>query len=142
MAIHSLDIIKLVIVTIIIIIANDLGQLDIDQLILILTLSPIFFHFLHFLLLLVTLSFILPITIIFSLFFSCLLNHQRDLRLNFCINNGSLSMLPYVPIYTLDQLDNQLDEVSRKSDNVDLVYLLLVHMSILFIFRYTTLSSA
>ena len=140
MAIHSLDIIKLVII--IIIIANDLGQLNIDQLILILTLSPIFFHFLHFLLLLVTLSFILPITIIFSLFFCCLLTHQRDFRLNFCINNGSLSMLPYVPIYALDQLDNQLDEVSRKSDNVDLVYLLLVHMSILFIFRYTTLSSA
>jgi Protein of unknown function, DUF547 len=36
---------------------------------------------------------------------------QRDFRLNFCINTGSLSMLPYVPVYTLATFDSQLDEV-------------------------------
>ena len=39
---------------------------------------------------------------------------QRDFRLNFCINNGSLSMLPYVPVYEVDRLDAQLDDMTSR----------------------------
>ena len=39
---------------------------------------------------------------------------QRDFRLNFCINNGSLSMLPYVPVYDVDRLDAQLDDMTSR----------------------------
>lgn len=37
---------------------------------------------------------------------------QRDFRMDFCINNGSKSMPSMVPIYTPDNLDELLDEVS------------------------------
>ena len=37
---------------------------------------------------------------------------SRDFRLNFCINNGSESMLKIVPVYTPRELDSQLDIVS------------------------------
>lgn len=37
---------------------------------------------------------------------------QRDFRLNFCINNGSSSMTSCVPVYTVDNLDRQLDEMT------------------------------
>jgi hypothetical protein len=36
---------------------------------------------------------------------------QRDFRLNFCINNGSLSLSSVVPVYAAATLDRQLDEV-------------------------------
>jgi len=37
---------------------------------------------------------------------------QRDFRLNFCINNGSLSLSSVAPVYAAATLDRQLDEVS------------------------------
>jgi len=36
---------------------------------------------------------------------------RRDFRLHFAINCGSISLLPFVPIYNPCQLDDQLDEV-------------------------------
>lgn len=37
---------------------------------------------------------------------------NRDFRVNFCVNNGSVSMASCVPIYKAETLDRQLDEVS------------------------------
>jgi hypothetical protein len=50
-------------------------------------------------------SFLLPLLLLIDTL-------QRDFRLNFCINSGSLSMLPYVPVYTLATFDSQLDGVT------------------------------
>eukprot|EP01035_Chromulina_nebulosa_P017044 gene17044-22553_t len=36
----------------------------------------------------------------------------RDFRLNFCINNGSVSMASCVPIYKAEIIDKQLDEMT------------------------------
>jgi len=38
---------------------------------------------------------------------------SQDLRAVFCLNRGNLSCRPEVPIFHMDQLDNQLDDVAR-----------------------------
>jgi hypothetical protein len=37
---------------------------------------------------------------------------QRDFRLHFAINNGSISLPDSVPVFSAEKLDSQLDEVN------------------------------
>ena len=59
---------------------------------------------------------------------------QKDFRLNFCINCGTQSSPAVVPIYRVQTLDAQMDEVSMTGMTLKI---LLVYLILFFFFLLT-----